>query len=551
MVGETAPFDVICDFFELSGDEDGEISVRCPFHGDTSASASINVSRGKFNCHACDKAFSSFPALADALLSQDLELPTFVPEPAPILEPEDVDALDELAFVYLNKRGVPDDVLGIEFEVEQDPSQPLAGYLIMRTAKYGDRFVARNLMNNANPKYYNSPGNKGLFFLDTYSVDDDHVWLVEGIFDALSLAALGIGQVAAVLGSKVKPEDLYSVRHQTVFLLFDNDWPGYSGARKTAKQLQEMGGNPVVVNLERRIGQDPNDAHVTNPELFQSWLLAQVVDYAKNDIGYIERFLTNTSPLQLIPSTLPVLDSLLGGGFKDGVAIIGAEPGVGKTSFATWFSAIAATRQAKRVLYVTYEISKRQVWSRLAAIASGTTWDALELDPNRITTAEREWVRRLSKVIRVAVGWNVNKIKYVIDDYDVVVVDYLQRMPGKPGEDNEEKTNVSFNVRELSNLARDKQKVIFAISSLNRVGYGKMNLSIFKDSGDIEYAVQVAIALIRHVGPTDGEDKIIDCHLIKNTRGREGLVFLRSDLGHQRFEEAEPHQGEYREPIGN
>ena len=28
--------------------------IRCPFHGDTRASASVNRQLGKFRCHACD-----------------------------------------------------------------------------------------------------------------------------------------------------------------------------------------------------------------------------------------------------------------------------------------------------------------------------------------------------------------------------------------------------------------------------------------------------------------------------------------------------------------
>lgn len=553
MMGDPSYFDIVCDHFELSGDETGEIPVRCPFHDDSSASASLNLQRGKFNCHAagCEKAFSNLPALLEALGHEDSEdVEEDFGTPTPQLGGLATRSLEDLAISFLASRGFPDvdSVPGIELEVETDPSVPTAGYLIMRSAGYkGDRWVGRNLLDNGNPKYYNSPGHKGLFFLDGYESEGDHVWLVEGIFDALSLAALGIPQVAASLGAKVSPEHLFSVRHQTVFILFDNDWAGYSGARKVAKTLHDMGGNPVIVNMGREIGNDPNDAHVKNPQSFRKWLAGQVMDYSKNDQAYIEKFLLNQQPMQVIPTGLNTLDSFLGGGFKDGVVIVGAEPGVGKTSFATWFSALAATVHGKRVLYVTYEISKRQVWARLAAIASGTTWDVLELNPTKIKQPEQDWLRTLSSQIRVAVGWNVNKIHYVINDYDVVVVDYLQRMPGKPGEDGEERTNVSYNVKELSNLARDKQKVILTISSLNRVGYGKLNLSIFKESGDIEYAVQVALALTNHHSTDESTQGIIDCHILKNTRGREGVVFLKPDLGHQKFEEAEPYQGEYRD----
>jgi DNA primase len=32
----------------------GWVAIRCPFHGDSNASASVNADFGKFNCHGCD-----------------------------------------------------------------------------------------------------------------------------------------------------------------------------------------------------------------------------------------------------------------------------------------------------------------------------------------------------------------------------------------------------------------------------------------------------------------------------------------------------------------
>ena len=544
MIADT--FDYILDRLELSGDEPGEVSIPCPFHDDTDASASINLEKGMFNCHSanCGKSYRHLSALAEALREQEGDdLPEPVVAPVPVMS-VDPTGLEELALSYLASRGFPEaEVPGMEFEVETTPGLPTTGYLLIKSRAYGDRFVGRNLLRNDNPRYYNSPGEKDLFFLDTYDPHGDHVWLVEGIFDAASLAHLGITQIAAALGSKVSPQYLYSIRHQTVFILFDDDYAGYSGARKVAEKLQELGGNPILVDMHRDVGSDPNDALTKNPERFAAWLAKQVGDYSSNDRKYVETFLENNTPLQVIPSGLPTLDMYLGGGFKDGVAIIGAEPGVGKTSFATWFSAMAATIHGKRVLYVTYEISKRQVWSRIAAIASGENWDVLEMEPGKMRAQEAEWVRRLSKNIRVAVGWSVNKIKHVVHKYDLIVVDYLQRMPGKPGEDHkEDRVNVSFNIKELSNLGRDHGKIILAISSLARTGYGQVTLKSFKESGDIEYAVQAAIALTRHYALEESTQGVLDLTVLKNTRGQEGKCYLRPDLGHQIFVEAEPQQ---------
>lgn len=34
-------------------DRTGWQPIKCPYHGDTTASASVNVAKGAFNCHAC------------------------------------------------------------------------------------------------------------------------------------------------------------------------------------------------------------------------------------------------------------------------------------------------------------------------------------------------------------------------------------------------------------------------------------------------------------------------------------------------------------------
>jgi len=538
----------VYDAFGLSGDETGEVAVRCPFHGDTSASASINLERSKYNCHACGKAFSTLHALADALEETDTaaEEPAQMPVVLPAQAAQPVD-LESLAFDYLESRGFHDSNLtGVEFEVETDTTSPMYGYLIMRTAGYGDRFVARNLLPNTNPRYFNSTGKKDLFYLDGYDEEAGYIWLVEGIFDALSLRALGYVNVAAVLGSKLSSEAMYQIRDKTVFLLFDRDYAGYSGAKKAAKELHVMKGNPIVVEMEREHGDDPNDAFVRDAASFEAWLREQAVGQARNDVAYIESFLADALPLQLVPTGLPVLDDMLGGGFKDGVIVLGAEPAVGKTSFAAWFAANAASNHGKRVLFITYEVTKRQIWSRIASIRSGAHWATLELNPAMVGVEGRKWLDQVSQLIRVEAGWSVQKILGAIAGYDVVIVDYLQRMPGKPGDDVDEMANVSANIRQLSNIARDHQKIILCISSLNRVGYGAINMSIFKASGDTEYVAQVAMALLRHRAAADEKPEgLIDLHVIKNTRGARGVRVLQSDLGHQTFAEAEPYGGKY------
>lgn len=51
----TVPIEGVLDKYgvEYRGDKDGNQQVRCPFHNDRRASASVNLGEGVFNCFTC------------------------------------------------------------------------------------------------------------------------------------------------------------------------------------------------------------------------------------------------------------------------------------------------------------------------------------------------------------------------------------------------------------------------------------------------------------------------------------------------------------------
>lgn len=516
--------------FGLTGKERGNRQVPCPFHNDSNASASLNWKKGVLHCFTCNKGWP-LTRVEEHLTAQEEPQEVFTPtEPLAISEEE----LLTIGGQLLEDRGVADAVEAAPFHevsVDTNPESPLWGYLVF---DLGDgREVARYLLESdkAHPRYRNSSGHKGL----TWVTADDGaspVWLTEGIFDALSLAAVGVAPVAAVLGSSMSDAQRYELRGRTAYLAFDNDVAGFRGAKEEEKALLEFGATPIILPPPEQ-AKDLNELLVADRDALEAWVVRQRSEFGKTDAAFLERSFQDPEDVLVVPTGLGGYDELLGGGYKAGVHTLGAEPGIGKTSFALRFGKLAA-ESGLRVLYITYEISKRQCWARLLSAYDELPWNHLEMVLHEASPAAQKRAMALSQRLRVAAGWNVNKIKHAAPDYDVIIVDYLQRMPGPFGE-NENKANIDYNVSRLSDLARDSNKVILVVSSLPRSDYGsKMTKKSFKESGGIEYMSQSLTGLIAQRGGT------ILGTVVKNTRGREGTFWLKSDLGHIHFEWAKP-----------
>jgi DnaB helicase-like protein/Toprim domain-containing protein/CHC2-type zinc finger protein len=541
-------FPLTLKHFGLSGKERVDRLVPCPFHDDSNASASISVKKSLLHCFTCKKGWH-FSQVEEHLGGAPVEAPPPEPEPVPNEPAPDVAADDIVALAerhLVEDRGLPadPDLLGVDMFVDTETDSKFYGYLMFQR---GRQLVGRNLLNvtDSRPRYMNTAGSKDLFFIG----DDSKgraAWLVEGIFDALAVHQAGIGPVAALLGCEISENQAYLLRNRTVFILLDADQAGWKGARDIAKELKEYGANGIIVELPEDMGKDPGEAYKRDPEGFSRWLTAKASEYSANDTGYVARLFDGEEPpLLCLPSGIQTWDANLGGGFKDGAHVIGAEPGVGKTSFVLRRAYEWALTEKKRILYVTYEISKRQTWARLASCASTRTWSEIEMSPGIVADDTFYKMQELAELVRVGVGWDVNKIQYAAEHYDVIVIDYLQRMPGPFGGDAT-RQNIDHNVMRLSDLARDRGRVILVISTLPRAAYnGQFSMSSFKESGGIEYVCQSATGLLLG-GPNLAIGKIV-----KNTRGSVGNFWMRTDLGHLRFEEAQPGNAAVTEEMRN
>ena len=238
--------------------------------------------------------------------------------------------------------------------------------------------------------------------------------------------------------------------------------------------------------------------------------LSSVLDvYLQGDIG--DTALTDAPPLKTGYSDL---DSLLGGMQRSDLLILGARPGLGKSSLALNICANAA--KAGQVCGIfSLEMSREQVAMRFLVAESGVDSHRLRLG----LLSEQE-----ESIIANAVGV-LSDLPIYIDDtpfqtamemrskaqrlklerrLDFLVVDYLQLVQGqgsRRGYGENRVQEISEISRSLKAIARDLEVPVFTCSQLSRVVENRPGhrpqLSDLRDSGSIEQDADVVMFIYR------------------------------------------------------
>ncbi|NDZ15557.1 replicative DNA helicase [Variovorax sp. WS11] len=253
-----------------------------------------------------------------------------------------------------------------------------------------------------------------------------------------------------------------------------------------------------------------------------------------------------------IPTHIPALDKMLGGGLKPGAQVVlAARPSVGKSSFAQQICLnVAADGQA--CAFFSQEMQSLEVTQRAFANLGRIGLDNIQSG----SLADHEWGRLTDAMERV------RKLSFHIDDqpaltlmdiaakarmlkrqHDVklIAIDYLQLCAaGKAGESRHHQ------IEELSRgtkvLARQLDITILLLSQLNREVEkrvsGRAVLSDLKESGAIEEDADVVILLNKTGDARQDGTKLIACDVPKNRQGRTGEFALHFDGPTQRWEQS-------------
>ena len=258
------------------------------------------------------------------------------------------------------------------------------------------------------------------------------------------------------------------------------------------------------------------------------------------------------------PTGVGPLDSMLSGGFRPGLYVVGGNTGAGKTAFALALMRRMASTGLGAVFY-SLELSATECRARLGSLQSAVSaglerfpwaeYEALgararaELDAGTYL-AERDRVYCADCAL-VAECPNVRIVDGTADDYlaelfmveqeiawagsagaSVVFVDYLQCV--KAGEGLDELAAMGEVARALNRAGMRAGVAVVALAAVSRGQGGKMRrgeavgADIFRGSSWIEYTALAAFALAR-TEEQDGERyPEVTLQAVKNRRGALG-----------------------------
>lgn len=230
---------------------------------------------------------------------------------------------------------------------------------------------------------------------------------------------------------------------------------------------------------------------------------------------------------------------LIGMGNMD-LVLVGARPGMGKTSFCLNIATNVAIKTKKTVAIFSLEMSASQLVMRM--LSSEAMIDSYKLRTAELDEQDWEHLGQAATVLSqtdiliddtsgiTATGMKA-KLRRV-KNLGLVIIDYLQLMQSDKHTDNrvQEIGEIS---RALKLMAKDLQVPVITCAQLNRGTEGRQDktpmLSDLRDSGAIEQDADIVMFLYRddYYKNDPSKDNIASCIIAKNRHGSTG----KADLG--------------------
>lgn len=256
-----------------------------------------------------------------------------------------------------------------------------------------------------------------------------------------------------------------------------------------------------------------------------------------------------------IPCGIGELDKMITGLNKSDLIILGARPGMGKTSFALNILRNVAMNTGKTVCFFSLEMTRDQLAQRMLSSEAGIKSEKLrtgELDDSEWTRLAQAgdalskaniYFDETSSITVPEMKAKLRRMKQV----DLVIVDYLGLMKSaRPTENRVQE--VSEITRNLKIMAKDLKVPVIACAQLSRgtETKGKSHrpaLSDLRESGSIEQDADIVLFLYRESyydnEKADDEDRSdetrAECIVAKNRHGEIGTVDLHWDGQFTRF----------------
>lgn len=253
----------------------------------------------------------------------------------------------------------------------------------------------------------------------------------------------------------------------------------------------------------------------------------------------LDELVKNGSAALGTPTYFTEIDKLLVGMGKSDLVLVGARPGMGKTSFCLNIASQVALKTKKTVAVFSLEMSCEQLVSRM--LSSEALIDSYKMRKGDLS--EDDWVKLaraagvLSEtdiLIDDTAGITVMGMKAKlrrVKNLGLVVVDYLQLMQSDRKSDNRV-NEVGDISRGLKLMAKELEVPIITCAQLSRGPESRPDktpmLSDLRDSGAIEQDADSVMFLYRDEYYNNDPEKknMAKCIIAKNRHGSTGTVEL-------------------------
>ncbi|MBQ9759746.1 MAG: replicative DNA helicase [Clostridia bacterium] len=257
--------------------------------------------------------------------------------------------------------------------------------------------------------------------------------------------------------------------------------------------------------------------------------------------NHLQELNTNREATQGTQTGFSGLDRVLAGMGKSDLVLVGARPGMGKTSFALNVATNVAKQTKKTVCFFSLEMSADQVVSRM--LSSEALVDSYALrtgefkpdDWEKLAHASSELagcdilIDDTSNMTVTAMKAKLRRVK----NLGLVVIDYLGLMQGDGHKDNRVQ-EVSEISRSLKIMAKELMVPVICCAQLSRGPEGRTDkkpmLSDLRDSGAIEQDADTVIFLYRDEyyktdqDPNNQSASVAQVIIAKNRHGSVGTV---------------------------
>lgn len=395
-------------------------------------------------------------------------------------------------------------------------------------------------------------------------------WICEGPIDALSIMTAGGSAIAlGGTGTEKLRRTLEEERPACPLIpCMDNDEAGHKATEEIEKILEDLSLPFSLAALPYRQGEkDPNEilqrdraelaaaVQETAQALQESEADKKAEEHKRlRGSGRLEKFLqrvTQQTENPVLSTGWGNLDKELDGGLYPELCLIGAVPSLGKTTFVLQMADNIA-KSGKEVLFFTMEMGAEELIARSLSrltrelgskenaktargISSGWKWAYYSQEEKKLISqavdAYKEYADNLI-FIEGTGSTTIEEIRNVVQEHrteklGAIFLDYIQIVnPTDPRASD--KQHVDNVVRELKRISRDFNIAVVAISAFNRANYNTgATMTAFKDSGSLEYACDVELALVpegTRLGKEEDNAVAMETEKQNETRSLEAVI---------------------------